>query len=145
MLALLMGVLFLLVGAGGMIGSWGAYVTDRSIEESGPRARGHLVKKLFLGAADGDSDYVLEYWFETSEHKVLNASRTVDKELWVSLREGEPLEIRYSDANPKRNFPAGAGVTSFGVTVFVSAIAFLFAVFGGAIVWGFFRTGRPEA
>ena len=144
-LALVMGVVFLLVGLGGVVGSWGAYVTDTNIERSGPRATGRLVKKLFLGAADGDSDYVLEYRFETPSGQSVTASRGVSKELWASLREGESREVRYSASNPKRNFPAGAGVTSIGVTIFVSVVASLFAVFGGALVWGFVRHGRTEA
>ena len=141
----MMGALFLLVGAGGVIGSWGAYVTDTNIEHSGPRAKGHLVKKLFMGAADGDSDYVLEYWFETPKGQVVNVSHTVSKELWVSMREGELLEVQYSETNPKRNFPAGEGVTSLGLTIFVSAVASVFAIFGGALVWGVVRSGRSEA
>ena len=144
-LALVMGVVFLLVGLGGVVGSWGAYVTDTNIERSGPRSTGRLVKKLFLGAADGDSDYKLEYTFATSSGQEVKASRSVSKELWASLREGESLEVRYSAANPKRNFPAGAGVTSMGVTIFVSAVASVFAVFGGALVLGFVRRARSEA
>jgi hypothetical protein len=36
-----MGVLFLLVGVGGVIASWGAYFTDMSIEKHGFRANAH--------------------------------------------------------------------------------------------------------
>lgn len=143
--ALVMGVVFLLIGLGGVVGSWGAYVTDTEIERSGPRATGRLVKKLFLRAADGDSDYMLEYTFATSSGQEMKASRSVSKALWASLREGESLEVRYSEANPKRNFPAGAGVTSMGVTIFVSVVASVFAVFGGVLLLGVFRRARSEA
>lgn len=144
-LTLVMGVMFLLIGLGGVAGSWSAYVTDTKIERSGQRATGRLVKKLFLGAADGDSDYMLEYTFATSSGQEVKASRSVSKELWASLREGESLEVRYSVANPKRNFPAGAGVTSIGVTIFVSLVASVFAASGGALLWGFVRRARSEA
>jgi len=52
-------------------------------------------------------NYVVEYSFETSNGQVVNASRTVSKDLWDTLQEGELLEVRYSQAAPKRNFPAG--------------------------------------
>jgi hypothetical protein len=144
-LALVMGVLFLLVGVGGVVGSWGAYFTDTNIEKHGSRTKAHLVKKVFLGAADGTSEYVLEYSFETSNGQLVNASRTVSKELWGALREGELLEVRYSEPTPKRNFPAGEGVTSIRVTIFVSVVASLFAAFGGALVWGFVHRNSNDA
>lgn len=144
-LALVISVVFLLVGIGGVVGSWSAYNMDTEIERSGPRAMGLLVKKHFLRAADGDSDYILEYTFTTSSGQEVKASRGVSKELWASLREGALLEVRYSAVNPKRNFPAGAGVTSLGVTIFVSAVASVFAVFGGVLVWGFFRHAEISA
>lgn len=144
-LALILGLIFLLLGLGGVIGSWGAYLTDTAIERSGPRATGHLIKKLFLAAADGDSDYMLEYKFETASGQTVTASRGVSKALWMSLREGETLEVRYSASNPARNFPAGGGVTSIGVTLFISVIASIFAIFGGALVWSFFRHDQTQA
>lgn len=144
-LALVLGVIFLLLGFGGVIGSWGAYSTDTAIERSGPRATGYLIKKLFLAAADGDSDYMLEYKFETASGQTVTASRGVSKALWMSLREGETLEVRYSASNPARNFPAGGGVTSIGVTIFISVIASILGVFGGGLVRHFFRQGQTQA
>jgi len=136
LLPLLIGLLFLLAGLGGCIGAWGAYLTDIRIEREGPRAQGTLLKKSFLGVADGDSDYVLEYVFTPEGGSPLKMSRSVSKSLWVSLREGQALEIRYSRESPRRNFPAGSGVTSIGVTIFVSVIAAIFVLLGAALVWG---------
>jgi len=136
LLPLLIGLLFLLAGLGGSIGAWGAYFADLRIEREGPRAQGLLLKKGFLGVADGDSDYVLEYVFTPEGEAPLKVSRSVGKSLWASLHEGQALEIRYSRENPRRNFPAGSGVTSIGVTIFVSVIAAIFFLLGVALVWG---------
>lgn len=140
-----MGALFLLVGLGGVVGAWGAYLTDKEIERSGPRAPAYLVKKVFLEVADGDSDYILEYRFQPEAGPVVGASRSVSKKLWDASREGQLLEVRYSLENPHRNFPAGEGVTSLGVTVFVSVVTALLAAFGGALVWAHVRRARGAA
>lgn len=144
-LALVMGGLFLLVGFGGVVGSWGAYILDTNIEQHGSRAQAQLIDKVFLDVADGASEYVLEYRFETSSGQVVTAARSVSKDLWSIMLEGELLEVRYSESNPNRNFPAGEGVTSVRLTIFVSFIACLFAVFGGALVWGFVHRNPSEA
>lgn len=139
------GLLFLLVGLGGVAGAWGAYLTDTRIERDGPRASGQLQRKSFLPAVDGSSDYVLEYRFQPQSGPALQVSRNVSKELWQSVHEGQQLEIRYARDDPGRNFPAGGGVTAVGVTLFVSLVSALLGLFGAALVWGQLRTSRHEA
>lgn len=137
--ALIMGVLFILLGLVFLIGSWGAYLTDSKIQNSGNSAKGQIEKKVFLFDAEGDSDYILEYWFLTNTGSKINASHHVSKLLWNSVRENQTIEIRYSASNPKRNFPNGEGVTSLGMSIFASVFGGLFTLFGGALIWGYFR------
>lgn len=143
--ALVIGVLCLFVGVGGVVGCWGAYITDTNIDKRGPRAKAHVLKKIFLEVADGTSEYVLEYSFKTSDGQVINATRSVSKQLWEALQEGGLLEVRYAESTPQRNFPGGEGVTSIQATILVSVIASLFAVFGGALVWACVRRNAHQA
>jgi hypothetical protein len=50
--------------------------------------------------------------------------------------------VAYSERNPDRNFPVGAGVTSLGVTVFVSVFSAVFAIFGTLLLVAVYR--RPN-
>lgn len=137
--ALIMGGLFLLFGLIFLIGSWGAYLTDSKIQETGKSADGHIEKKVFLFVADGDSDYILEYWFLTNDGLKINTSHHVSKSLWQKVNEKQIIEIKYSPTNPKRNFPIGEGVTSFGLSIFFSVIGGLITLMGGALIWGNFK------
>jgi hypothetical protein len=128
--AIVIGALFFLFGLLAIVGGWGAYHLDTSIERHGGRAIGYVTKKIFLSASDGDSDYILEYRFALPSGEPMNARRGVSKELWSSLKEGESLVVLYQHENPNRNFPAGAGVTSFGVMLFVAVLGIVFVVFG---------------
>jgi hypothetical protein len=142
--ALIIGVLIALTGTAGFIGAIGAYLTDTDIEKKDLTVQAHLVKKVFVRASDGESDYMLDYWFQTPTGRI-DASHSVSEKLWNSAQEGQLLEVMYSENNPRRNFPAGSGVTSILVTVLVSAFAFVFAVLGSWLVWSYMRRGRPEA
>ena len=142
--ALIMGSLFALVGAVGAVGSWFAYSLDTGIEKSGPRAVGHITDKSMVSSSDGDSDFTVSYWFVLPGGERIEAERGVSKELWSTFRKGETLVVAYADGNPRRNFPSGAGVTSFGVTVFVSALSSVFAIFGSLLLLGALRRTSGE-
>jgi hypothetical protein len=140
-----MGALFFLVGLVVLVGSWAAYSLDTSIERHGGRAVGYVTKKTFLFAADGDSDYVLEYRFALPSGERMNAQRTVSKELWSGLEESQSFVVLYHPENPNRNFPLGAGVTSFRVTLLVSVLGAVFLVFGLLIFVGGISAQRSPA
>ncbi len=133
------------VGTIGVVGSWGAYLTDSKLEASGPRAEGRVSEKRFVFSAEGDSDYVVEYSFPLPSGELVRSQRSVPKGLWSDLQKGQPLVVVYSGANPKRNFPLGAGVTSLGTTVFVSVVSALLALFGFAFLYGLLRARRAAA
>lgn len=139
LVALIMGILFLLVGLIFIIGAWGAYFTDSKIQDNGSTVLGHINKKTFLSAADGDSDYILEYWFATKNGALINANRHVSRTFWESVTKNQTIEIKYSASNPNRNFPNGQGVTSFGMSIYASIFGSLLSFFGSALIWGYFR------
>jgi hypothetical protein len=136
--ALVMGVLFLLVGLVFIIGAWGAYFRDIKIQDSGASAVGNIEKKTFLLVADGDSDYILEYWFTTKSGSVIKAKRNVSKTFWGAVSKNQTIVIKYSVSNPNKNFPIGEGVTSIGMSIYASMFGALFSILGCALIWGYF-------
>ena len=137
-----MGLLFLLAGLLGAIGSWGAYRLDSGIVAAGERAQGHVTRTYVLRAGDGDSDFLVDYWFHLPDGQRIQASRSVSQSLWKTLGKGQTVQVHYAADNPKRNFPAGGGVTSLGLVLFTGVFSALFAVFGVVLLMGAWRTRR---
>lgn len=127
---LVFGLLFFTVGCIGSVGSWSTYRLDTGIVRNGQRADGHITRKIFLYSADGDSDYVVEYWFDLPSGERVKSSSGVNKRLWKTLHKGQTIVVCYSAEDTKRNFPLGGGVTSLGVTIYLSVLCALFAVCG---------------
>lgn len=140
--AIIIAILLAVVGTIGAVGSWGAYLTDSRLERSGQRAQGLVTHKRSLLSADGDSDYIVEYSFPLPSGELKQSQRGVSKALWTGLNEGQSFVVVYSRENPNRNFPLGAGVTSMGVTVFVSVLSAVVALLGFAILFGLRRSRR---
>ena len=138
-----MGSVFLLAGLGGVVAAWGAYLTDAAIERSGARAVAQLDEKFIVGADDGD--HVIRYRFQPAQGPAIDTTLSIRTELWNDLREGQALEIRYVADHPKRNFPAGAGVASPWLAVFITALAGPLGLFGGALLWRSLRTTDDAA
>lgn len=111
-----------LIGAAGLIGAWGAYLTDSRLLASGPRTQGVVLHKNTLRASDGDSDHIVSYRFVTAAGQQIETQRHVSKELWSRLEPGVTVEVIYSASDPKRNFPDGTGVTSLTTTIIVSLL-----------------------
>jgi hypothetical protein len=140
-LALILGALCALVGAGGVVASWGAFVLDRSIEAHGPRAVAHVTGKSRGASTDGDYD--IAYSFRPPGGQRVDAVRGVSRELWGALSNGDTVVVAYSASSPTRNFPLGEGVTSLSVTLLVSVLSAIFAGCGGLLILGAFRR-RPD-
>ena len=111
-LAIAICALFLLVGLIGVVGSWGAYLTDSRLLASGRRADALILKKDAVRPADGDADYLVKYQFDLPSGENVVSERSVPRRLWSGLKVGSQMTVIYSNANPRRDFPVGAGVTS---------------------------------
>lgn len=139
-IVLLIGIVFVAIGAFGVIASWGAYFTDSAIAEKGQRAEGQILAKGIVASADGDSDFTVRYSFPLPGGQPREAEHSVSKKIWDKLQEGGPVIVLYAPDHPERNFPLGGGVTSLGVTLFVSLLAAVFAVFGALLLISRSRT-----
>ena len=49
-------------------------------------ADGRITNKSIVFSADGDNDYIVEYWFNLQSGKRVEVARGVHKKLWNSLR-----------------------------------------------------------
>jgi hypothetical protein len=141
-IALVFGIVFLVAGLLMVFGSWRGRQLDTRILEQGPRAAGHVTRKIVLAAADGASDHGIDYWFALPDGQRIEAHAALSKAAWDTVREGDTIQIAYSAEYPRRNFPVDGGVTSAGIAVFTGAFGAVFAVLGGLLVGGYVRAGR---
>lgn len=139
-----MGLMFLVLGLLGAVGSWRAWRLDTGIVAAGERAAGQVTRTYVLPDGGGDSDYRVDYWFDLPDGRRLQASRGVTKALWQTFGTGQAVVVHYAADNPKRNFPAGGGVTSIGVVLFIGVFSMLFAGFGALLLAGAWRTRRAS-
>ncbi len=137
--ALCIGLVFGLLGVLGLIGSWGAYGRDTDIVRAGHTAQATVLHKHRSQAGDDDTEYVVAYRFALPDGRSVDGQHSLPRERWAPLQKGDALTVHYAPDQPRRNFPQGRGVTSMGVTVFVSVLAAVFAVFGGLLVFGALR------
>jgi hypothetical protein len=137
--AIVLAAAFCVVGTIGAVGSWVVYRLDGAIARGGERADGHVTRKSLVYATDGDSDYTVDYWFVLPSGARIEATRGIRKALWATLREGDVVAVRYSAANPRRNFPERDGPPGVGVTAFVSLLCATLAAFGALVIAGLVR------
>ena len=130
------GILFLIAGLFFIAASWVVYSRDTRTEDQGERETGRITGKESLIAADGDSDFYVEYSFELSDGTQLTSRRAVPKGIWDDLSIGDSVEVRYDPAQPERNFPEGGGNTSAGVATFVSFIGVAISLLGTVVIIG---------
>lgn len=133
------------LGTFGVIASWGAYFTDTAVAERGQRAEGRVLGKSILASADGDNDFTVRYSFPLPGGRQMEAEHSVTKAVWSALEEEGPIVVLFAPDHPQRNFPLGGGVTSVGITIFVSLLAGVFAVFGTFLIFGSFQKKNPAA
>jgi hypothetical protein len=134
---LVMGLMFLFVGTLCTVGVWIQYMEDKRIQAGGQRVEGYVKKKSFY-AADGTSEYKVQFWFRTHSGQLVEAIREIPTELWTTLNEGQSIEVFYLEKNPKRNFPVGGHATSLKAPIFFSAMAAPFVTIGLVLVAAMF-------
>jgi hypothetical protein len=123
-----------------VVGSWAAYFTDSRIDDEGARAQGVVLKKDIVRSADGNSDYSVVYEFGLPSGETLRSDRNLPKSAWMKLKPGGTIEVRYSESEPRRNFPAGGGVTSIVAAILATFVFGGLAVLGGGILIGLYRS-----
>jgi len=142
-LAICIAALLFITGIAGSVGAFVIYFREAEIQTNGLRARGTILKKESLKAADGDSDFTINYVFVSESGQSIKSTRGLSKELWSQLYPQQVIEIAYSNKDPHRNFPTQHGRTSLGLTLFIFVISSGLAIFGGLILYGlFFKTPR---
>lgn len=132
-LAMGLAALFVVVGLVFAIGSWGGYLTDTHIARDGGRATGTITGKS-VSHGDDDTDYLLQYRFVLPDGRTQTGQHRIAKVDWETRAVGAPLAVSYDRERPARNFPVGYGVTSLGLTIFLSVFGAVFAAFGAAIL-----------
>ncbi len=132
-LAMVMAALFVLVGGVFAVGSWGAYLTDSAIARDGVRATGKITGKL-VSRDDDDIDHLISYTFSLPDGRQQTGRHAIAEDDWAAREVGQPIAVSYGQNNPTRNFPVGYGVTSLGLTAFLSVAGAALAAFGALIL-----------
>lgn len=129
------GVIFLLIGLFMVISTWIVYGIDSKIVDDNNISKAIVVKKYFVASADGDSDFMIEYYFTDKNQKLIKTSRGVTEELWNKMKQKDTIDILYTLDNSARNFPVGSGHTSIGLSIFVTVLGLIFTGFGLVVVF----------
>jgi hypothetical protein len=144
-LQLIFGVFFLAIGCIGVIGGWGAYFRDTEIVRDGKLVEAHVSKKYVMRDAESGNEYKVNYWFDLPDGRRIHSSSELPKRTWNQLTIGAPLKVVYSVENPKRSFPEGGGVTSFGLMIFATVLFGALASLGAMLTVGYIRTDNVKA
>ena len=92
------------------------------------------VRRVFRETVASGVGQRTEYRFVLADGRTQTGQHGIAKADWATRTIGTPLAISYDRERPSRNFPDGYGVTSLGMTIFVSAFGAVFAAFGAAIL-----------
>jgi hypothetical protein len=121
--------------------SWEAYSEYMRVNEYAGYATGHVTKKYFSRAADGNSIYYLDYWFLLPDGSKISSTGNVFQQHWDALKIDNTLNIRYDLSNPNRNIPNYSGSISLVYVFFVFLLGAVFLIFGVMRLINSFKTG----
>jgi hypothetical protein len=122
-----------------LAGTWGSYLDYNRLQEYSGRAIGHITKKHFHTAADGDGIFYLDYWFLPAAGSKISVSRVIARQQWDMLRVDDTMEIRYDQSNPHRNIPMYGGSPSLVMALFMLVMGAVFILFGGSRLFNSFH------
>jgi hypothetical protein len=149
-MALILGIALLGLGLLVGLGSWHAYRLNADIKAHGVHVEGHVLTKSQKVERTGsrtDSEtkvnYVVAYWFNSPSGQRIEASSSVYRTFFDTLQEGGPILIGYPAGDTSKNFPLDGGEASAGITLFMVAMALLFALIGGFLVRNALRPDPP--
>jgi len=121
--------------------SWEACLEYRRVNEYAGYATGHVTKKYFSRAADGNSIYYLDYWFLLPDGNKISSTSNMFQQHWDSLKIDDTLGIRYDLSNPNRNISNFSGSISPVYIFFVFLLGAVFLIFGVMRLINSFKTG----
>lgn len=137
------GIISLGIGLFFLFSGWEAYLDYTRTKDYSGRATGHLIKKHFVRASDGNTNYYVDYSFTPSGGSdEINASSVISKQLWDILKDDDKLEIRYDPEEPRRSFAANGGNASLTLAFFIFVLGAVFSVFGASRLAGGFKKRR---
>lgn len=137
-----LGAIFVLIGLYMIISTWVVYSIDTKIVNDNFKAKAIVIEKYIVATSDGDSDNMLKYFFIADNNKSFWTNRSVSEEIYNQLSENDTIEIYYAKDDPARNFPAGSGHTSTGLSIFIMILGIIFIGFGLLII--FARIGNNK-
>jgi hypothetical protein len=133
-----------IIGLFFLLASWEAYSEYRRVNEYTGYAAGHVTKKYFSRAADGNSIYYLDYWFLLPDGNKISSTSNMVQQQWDALKIDDTLGIRYDLSNPNRNISNFSGSISLVYVFFVFLLGTVFLIFGVMRLINSFKTGYNE-
>jgi hypothetical protein len=132
------GAISLLLAGLILAGVWGTYLNDSRIEREAATVDAVVVRAGFLVAKPGET-HGLIYRFNLPDGRAMERRWSEDDDRWRGYRAGDRIRIHYDPNDPNRNFPDGEGVTSLGMTLFISAFGLAFLFLAGMLMLGGYR------
>ena len=102
----------------------------------GVRVSAEIAGKSFVSAADGSSEYLVDYRFRLPAGEVIEGSTPLPKPRWERLSRGDRITLAYLPEQPNRIVVPELGKPSVMLPIFVGAVALLIALLGAAIAVG---------
>ena len=127
------GTVFFIAGCFGVAGSWIVHERQTRAYSQGPRVSAEIAGKSFVSAADGSSEYLIDYRFQLPTGRQTEGSTPLPKPLWEKLSRGDRITLAYLPEEPTRFVVPELGKPGVMLPVFVSAAALLIAFLGAAI------------
>lgn len=143
--AIAVGVLFLLAGLAMLVGAAGAFLQDTRIARAGTTLTAVVLGKEMVFSSLGDSDFEISYAFTLPDGSRRQSTSLISRQRWLTLQEGDTLEIRIDAFDPTRSFPVGEGVTSPFMLAFMALFGLAMAVPGGMLLLGGLRAGKSTS
>lgn len=131
-----MGILFFAAGCFGIVGSWIVHERQSRAYADGLRVSAEIVGKNLVFAADGSSEYLIDYRFRSPAGQVMAGSTPLPKSRWDQLSEGDRITLAYLPEEPGRVVVPELGKPTVMLPIFVGAVASLIALLGAAIAVG---------
>lgn len=124
---------------------WEGYSEYMRVNEYAGYATGHVTKKYFSRAADGNVIYYLDYWFLLPDGNRVTSTSNMFQQNWDALKIDDTLRIRYDLSNPNRNIPKHSGSISLVYVFFIFLLGAVFLIFGVMRLINSFKTGYRKA